>query len=66
LFWEETAIFTASPRTCLIPEYSTFNFSFVSALVLQSDGKISTWKLWIHRTQDGFVDNFAVARYLAQ
>jgi uncharacterized delta-60 repeat protein len=42
------------------------NISFVSALVLQSDGKIVVAGNFGPPAQEGFVDNFAIARYLAQ
>ncbi len=42
------------------------NISFVSALVLQSDGKIVAAGNFGPPAQAGFVDNFAVARYLVQ
>jgi uncharacterized delta-60 repeat protein len=42
------------------------NISFVGALTLQSDGKIVAAGNYGPPSQGGFVDNFAVARYLAQ
>ena len=42
------------------------NISFVSALVLQTDGKIVAAGNFGPPSQEGFVDNFAVARYLVQ
>jgi uncharacterized delta-60 repeat protein len=42
------------------------NISFVSALALQSDGKIIAAGNSGPPAQDDFVDNFAIARYLAQ
>ena len=40
--------------------------SFVSALALQSDGKIVAAGNYAPPAQDDYVNNFAVARYLAQ
>ncbi len=42
------------------------HISFISALALQSDGKIVAAGNFGPPAQDDFVDNFAVARYLAQ
>ena len=42
------------------------NISFVSAMVLQSDGKIVAAGNFGPPAQSGFVDNFAIARYLSQ
>jgi len=49
----------------VITTLSQGQFSFVSALIIQSDGKIVAAGNTA-TTGQGFVDNFAVARYLAQ
>jgi deoxycytidylate deaminase len=51
----------------VITTLSQSPISFVSALVLQRDGKIvAAGNTGTARQQGSYVDNFAVARYLAQ